>query len=222
MYHDTPNFHTSTMRAVEALIERHVPPSLAERKGLPTADEVRELTKDWPRARPMVVTDRSIAAVRERKPAPQAFPCDDPPQTWPDKVAAARKAVSLVRQNVGLSAALQRCGLASCYSVALRQCVTGSGPLFDAANGGPIPTHAGRHHLAFCRWFLDRPGVNGHDDPDNEKLREALKRSGMSIRSVAAAAGLNFDGLSAFARGKTKRFKASTRAKVWDVLNSRN
>jgi len=186
-----------------------------------TRERVLILTKDVPRARPMVVTDRSIAAVRERLPAP-TYHCDAPPETWPDKVAAARKAVSLVRQNVGLSAALQRCGLASCYSVALRQCVTGSGPLFDAANGGPIPTHAGRHHLAFCRWFLDRPGVNGHDDPDNEKLREALKCSGMSIRTVAAAAGLNFDGLSAFFRGKTKRLRATTRAKVWDVLNSRN
>jgi hypothetical protein len=49
MFHDIPNFHSSTVRACEALIERHLPPSLAERKGLPSADEVRRLTAHVPR-----------------------------------------------------------------------------------------------------------------------------------------------------------------------------
>ncbi len=220
MYHEIPNFHTSTMRAVEALLERHVPPSLAERKGLPSADEVRRLTQHWHRAKPAPVATAKPERLRKERPKRQIVACDQPPQTWAERVAAARKAVALVHSGVGLSAALQRCDLNSSYSLALRQCVAGQGEIVDAAKAGLAEVRGGRHHLTFARWFLGLQPINGADDPDNERLRKALR--GVSISALSAASGLSFDGLSAFARGKTKRMKATTRARVWDALNSRN
>src|SRR5574343_1225319 len=129
MIYGEPNLYCSAARACEALIERHMPKSLADRKGLPSADEVRRLTANVPRI-PAISGNLDTARGRVKQLKTAKAPR---PTTLEARRAAAKEAVRLAKEEgIGLCKSLNAVGLHASYAKGLRECLAGGGPITDA------------------------------------------------------------------------------------------
>jgi len=167
------------------------------------------------------LNDREVRRIRgDRLSKPRVLMT---PKTWAEKVKAARNAVRLVKtEKMLLNAALEKNGLGQHFSTGLRQCVDGAGDVLDSVKlGTEPPDHPSRSCAAFCRWFLDKPGPM-EDNPENEKLRQAIKRSDLTLGQIARGAGMHISNLTAFVIGEQRVMMPHNRDRVWQAIGGRS
>lgn len=215
MNHTTPEATLSKWQAEQILARFHATPDL-----------IRRITADIPRVAPMKTwSDRQVRIARGQpadKPRPTLPGSDPAPTTWEGKVKAARKAVRLVTENkMEKGRALIMAGLHPCYSPALTQCINGTGPTVDAVLKGERFKNHDRAGTPFVRWFFDKPGALSADDPDNERLREAVKASGKTNGELARATGIHITNLTNFLTRKQPKMLTHNRDKVWQAIGGK-
>lgn len=222
MIYGEPNSYCSAARACEALIERHMPKSLADRKGLPSADEVRRLTANVPR---IPAISGNLDTVRGR--VKQLKTAKAPrPTTLEARRAAAKEAVRLAKDGLGLCKSLNAVGLHAVYAKGLRECLAGGGPITDAVRSGDL-SGINEHHrkdAVFIRWFFDIGNIRDGEEEQAEtaKLREAFNASGLTLVQMEKRSGISRETLFNLRHGRSKAMRVYHRRKVWAVLNSQN
>jgi hypothetical protein len=191
-----------------------------------TPEYIRHAARNIPRIAPMKsFSDRQVRIARGQpadKPRPTLPGSDPAPTTWEGKVKAARKAVRLVtEQKMELGRALIMAGLHPCYSTVMNQCIAGKGLVYDSvAKGERFKSHD-RAGTPFVRWFLDKPGSLSVDDPDNQRLRDAVKASGKSNGELSRATGIHITNLTKFLTGQQSKMLPHNRDRVWLAIGGR-
>lgn len=223
MIYGEPNSYCSAARACEALIERHMPKSLADRKGLPSAEEVRRLTANVPR---IPAISGNLDTVRGRVKEPKTIKALAP-KDLSERRKAAKEAVRLVREKgFGLCSALAQVGLHQTYSKGMRECLAGGGPITDAVRAADLSgiNENYRREAVFIRWFYDIGNIRDGEEEQAEtaKLREAFNVSGLTLVQMEKRSGVSRETLFNLRHGRAKAMRVYHRRKVWEVLNVRN
>lgn len=222
MYQD--NYHSGAVRAIEHLIEKHIPASLASRKGLPSAEEVRRLTADVPRI-PAISGNLDTVRGRVKQPRVPVF-SGKKPKTLDERRAAAKEAVRLAKSGVRVCRALLSVGLHPSYTAALRECVAGHGPVTDATRAmdlSPISQDL-RKDAVFIRWFYDIGTIRDGEEEqaETDKLRAAFLASGLTDTQMEKRSGVSRETLFNLRNKRTSSMRIYHRRKVWNALNSQN
>lgn len=191
-----------------------------------TRERVLAITAAIPRIAPLKTWSSRAVRIARGLPVDRkrpALPGSDPaPTTWEGKVNAARKAVRLVtEQRMELGRALMMAGLHPCWSTVMHQCIAGKGLVYDAVAKGERFKNHERTGMPFVRWFLDKPGSLSVDDPDNQRLRDAVKASGKTNGQIARATGIHITNLTAFLTGKQSKMLPHNRDRVWMAIGGR-
>jgi len=191
-----------------------------------TRDRVLAITAAIPRIAPMKsFSDRQVRIARGQpadKPRPTLPDSDPAPTTWEGKVKAARKAVKLVTEKrMELGRALMMAGLHPCWSTVMHQCIAGKGLVYDAVAKGERFKNHERTGTPFVRWFLDKPGSLSANDPDHQRLRDAVKASGLTNGQIARATGIHITNLTKFLTGQQSKMLPHNRDRVWLAIGGR-